>query len=320
MYIKDNLQIINNTDSPSGLLAMLATSIANKLMGAGFPHGVRGKELFLCADFSGTHRESLYTTYAFMLLDLDRNDWWFAAQRAFRSEALKNKRRMSFKALNDKAKRRALLPFLLMADEIEGALVVVGIEKSHGSIFSPHNSDNYRKLTSAWKPVVHEHLMRVTYLSALCTALMSVPKQNLIWICDQDDVASNDNQIIALTNLFAAVSSHMMSYNLGGLRLGCVKSDNGSLQIEDLVAIPDLAAGAACELLSGFTRQNIFPVTGLYNRMPRGLSPKAHRLAGWLSVSDRPLKRFVVAIRNDEGGASKVASLKISEIPDLLIR
>jgi hypothetical protein len=320
MYIQDNLQLIKNIDSPSGLLTVLATSIVNKITGAGFPQGFRGKELFLCADFSGTHRDSLYTTYAFMLLDLDKNDWWFAAQRAFRSEALKNKRRMSFKALNDNAKRRALLPFLLMADEIEGALVIVGIEKSHGSIFSPQDSNNYRNLTGAWKPAVHEHLMRVTYLSALCTALMSVPRQNLIWICDQDDVVSNDNQIVALTNLFAAVSSHMMSYNLGRLRLGCAKSDNGSLQIEDLVAIPDLAAGAACELLSCFTRQKIFPVTGLYNRMPIGLSAKAHRLAGWLSVSDRPLKRFIVAVRSDEGGTCRVTSLKLSKIPDLIIR
>ena len=70
----------------------------------------------------------------------------------------------------------------------------------------------------------------------------------------------------------------MTTHNLGRVKLGSTRSDDGSLALEDLAAIPDLAAGAACEVLSLMTRQGLFPVTGIYNRLPLGLSRKTNGL------------------------------------------
>lgn len=312
--------VANGPAPLGGVFASVAKIISRELGGAGFPQDSRGSDLFLVADFSGTHRGPLYTTYAFLLLDLDRNSWWLNAQRAFRSEALRGGRRLSFKALNDGARRRALLPFLLMADEIEGALIVIAVDKAHDTLFRPREKDADLSLIEAWKPTVHEHLMRVTHLSALCTTLVSRPGQNLLWICDQDDVTSNDAQIVALTKLFGHVWSQMTDHNLGHLRLGSTKSDDGSLTLEDLAAIPDLAAGTACELLSQMTHQGLFPVVGLYNRMPQGLSGKTQRLIRWLAVSDRPLKRVVVTIRAAGPGRSTVSHVRLAPMPDFIMR
>lgn len=307
-------------EHPTGLFAVLRGVIAKALAGGGFPNGPRGRQLFLAADFSGTHRGPLYTTYAFLLLDLDRNNWWMNAQRAFRVEALTGGRRLSFKALNDGARRRALTPFLLMADEIEGTLIVVAIRKDRDSIFQPTSEDADLSLVEAWKPSVHEHLMRVTHLSALCVALCSRPDQDLLWICDQDDVASNDSQVTALTKLFAHVWGHVTEHNLRHLRLGSTRSDDGSRTIEDLTAVPDLAAGAVCEMLSHMRRQGVFPVRGIFNRLPLGLSAKTHKLLAWLSTTDRPLRRMVVAIDENAEGHSVATLLKLAPIPDVLVR
>lgn len=307
-------------DSSTDLFSVLRGVIGRALSGAGFPGGVRGRNLFLTGDFSGTHRGPMYTTYAFLLMDLDRNGWWTNAQRVFRIEALRDRRRLSFKALNDGARRRALLPFLLMADEIEGALIVIAVDKRCDSLFQPTSDDADLSLIKAWKPAVHEHLMRVMHLSALCVSLTSKPDQNLLWICDQDDVASNDTQIIALTKLFGHIWAQMTEHNMGHLRLGSTRSDDGSLALEDLTAVPDLAAGAACEVLSLMRRQGVFPVRGIYNRLPLGLSRKTHRLLRWFSVTDRPLKRFVVVIDEGAEGASTATLLKLAPIPDVLIR
>jgi hypothetical protein len=307
-------------ESPTGLFAVLRGVIGRAIATGGFPNGPRGKNLFLAADFSGTHRGPLYTTYAFLLLDLDRNGWWINAQRVFRMEALQDNRRLSFKALNDGVRRRALLPFLLMADEIEGALIVVAVDKKCDSLFQPASDDADLSLVEVWKPAVHEHLMRVMHLSALCVSLISRTDQNLMWICDQDDVASNDRQIIALTKLFGHIWAHMTQHNMGHLRLGSTRSDDGSLALEDLAAVPDLAAGAACEVLSHMRRQGVFPVRGIYSRLPLGLTGKTQRLLRWLSVSDRPLKRFMVVIDEGAAGKSTVTLLKLALTPDLLLR
>lgn len=307
-------------ENPSGLFAVLRGVITNALAGGGFPNGPRGQQLFLAADFSGTHSGPLYTTYAFLLLDLDRNSWWMKAQRVFRMEGLKGGRRLSFKALNDGARRRALLPFLLMADEIEGTLIVVAISKDDDSIFQPVPDNADRSLIAAWKRSVHEHLMRVTHLSALCVSLCSRPDQDLIWICDQDDVASNDAQVTALTKLFAHIWGHVTEHSLRHLKLGNTRSDDGSRTIEDLTAIPDLAAGAVSELLSHMRRQGLFPVQGIFNRLPLGLSAKTHKLLRWLSTTDRPLRRMVVVIDESEARTSRATLLKLAPIPDVLVR
>ena len=78
--------------------------LLSKSLGTGFPRGERGKTLLTAADFSGTHSGSLFTSYAFLTIDLDRNDDWFSAQQLFRQRELR-RRRMSYKALNDSARR-----------------------------------------------------------------------------------------------------------------------------------------------------------------------------------------------------------------------
>jgi hypothetical protein len=242
------------------------------------------------------------------------------AQQVFRSEALSDGRRLSFKALNDGVRRRALLPFLLMADEIEGALIVVAVDKKHESLFQPRREDADLSLIEAWKPAVHEHLMRVTHLSALCVTLTSKADQDLLWICDQDEIASNDQQITALTKLFGHIWGQMTEHNMRHLRLGSTRSDDGSLALEDLTAIPDLAAGATCEVLSYMRRQGVFPVRGIYNRLPLGLSGKTQRLLSWLAVSDRPLKRMMIAIDETGPGKSTATLLRLAPIPRVLVR
>lgn len=99
-------------------------SLLSKSLGTGFPCDERGKTLLTAADFSGTHSGSLFTSYAFLTIDLDRNGDWFSAQQSFRRQALR-KRRMSYKALNDSARRNALPSFLLMSDRLIGALTIV---------------------------------------------------------------------------------------------------------------------------------------------------------------------------------------------------
>jgi hypothetical protein len=300
---------------------VLSDVISGGLSPPGFPHGSRGRNLMLAGDFSGTHSGPLYTTYAFLLLDLDRNTWWFQAQRAFRMEALRGGRRLSFKALNDRKKRGALPLFLMAADQIEGALVVIAVARNGISLFKPreHNLE-VSELISSWKAGVHEHLLRVVHLSALCVSLVSQPDQNLLWISDQDEIVSNDNQITRLTHLFAQVWGNITSHALGHLQLGSTRSDDGTLALEDLAAIPDLGAGAACEAISGMRRQGCFPVRGLYNRLPIGLSAKTDYILRWLAVRDRPLRRVMVVVDPAETGtASTVTRLTFGPIPHLVV-
>ena len=302
------------------LLAVIAGQLRRDFGGPSFPCGPRGQTLLCVSDFSGAHRGALYNTYAFLGLDLDRNGWWLQGQREFRDHAFKGKRRLSFKALNDRARRQVLPLFLAGANEIEGALWVVAIRKDFGSMFEPtERSEESNELLAAWKPAVHEHLLRVTHLGALFGTHCAKPGQDVFWIADQDEIASNERQLHALTTLTMNVWSNILEFKLRHLRVGTTATDDGSLAIEDLAAIADLAAGGACELVSAMERQNTFPVRGIVNRLPIGLTAKTQHLLQWLSMRSHPLRRSLIVIDEPDGKRPRLTKLAFEPLPDLVI-
>ncbi len=264
-----------------------------------FPNVARGRQLLSVADFSGTHGASLYETYAFLVFDLDANQWWLQAQKAFRSELLKS-RRISFKALNDRFRREALAPFLALADEIEGALVIVAVSKTAGPLFGGSEDADPHNLLEGWKSAVREQVLRIAHLGTYLIGGLSAPNQNILWIVDQDQIAANDEQLTRLTKVVGTIGQHYLSHNLGHLRCATTRSDDGSLAVEDLAAIPDLAAGSFAEYMNAVTSQCKFPVKGILSPEPVGLSAKTRFLCRWLIGSQGPLKRIFLAIDRPE--------------------
>src|ERR1019366_7638550 len=62
------------------------------------PNLIMGQPLMV-ADFGGQHKGEHYDTYAFLVLDLERNCNWLERQQLFRRTVMPNARRMSFKAM-----------------------------------------------------------------------------------------------------------------------------------------------------------------------------------------------------------------------------
>jgi len=282
-----------------GLGSILANILDKNLLGASnqFPDPPRGRTLVIVGDFGGNHRRQHFDTYSFLLLDLDRNAGWLNAQRRFRRAILPNARRMSFKAMNDNQRRRALVPFLQTASEIDGCLVQFAISKAGGSLFNGASEvDEPSSLLSMWKPRVQERLLRIVHLSAFLVSGLSVPNQDLLWIIDEDDIAANDNQLTQLTKVFGTVFSNYASHGLRHIRCGTTRSDSGSLWLEDLAAIADLATGTLGEVCTGFIDQSRFPRRGLIVPAPTGLTWKARLITSWMAAQDRQLRRHTSVI------------------------
>lgn len=279
----------------NGVGGILAPSLGADLLSdqSQFPFRVRGKTLLLVADFGGHHKKQHFDTYTFLILDLAKNTEWMAGQRHFRKEILPNRRRMSFKALNDGMRRRALVPFLRGAAGIEGCLIQFAISKVGGSLFTGASQDEIgSKLLERWKPNVQERLLRVLHLSALLLSGLSAPGQDLLWIIDEDDIAANVQRLTDLTHLFARVVSSYCSHTLGHLRCSTTGiADDGSLALEDLAAIADLTTGALGELCTEFITDELFPRKGLVTPLPGNLTWKTKLIASWMAAPGFSLRR-----------------------------
>ncbi len=73
-------------------------------------------------------------------------------------------------------------------------------------------------------------------------------------------------------------------------------SDTGKRDLEDLVSIPDLAAGAICQVLNESRSAGLFPVQGEISPMAGDASTKIQRLMNWFSDRRSNLKRLVISI------------------------
>lgn len=257
------------------------------------PHVARKTTLLVASDFAGSHSSLRFETYSFLVMTLQSNRTWLDCQRIFRTRVLRSKRRIAFKGLADKLKRASMPAFLDMGSEIDGSLITFAIAKNVDSLFeeSAPNEDSDTLLGNWPKKHVKERLLRILHLGGFLLSGLSAPAQNILWVTDEDEIASNVGQLVALTSVFGRIASNYLSHDLGRMRCGTTKSDDGSLVLEDAVAYADLAAGAVSELLTELRGERNKLAQGIMTTVSANVSWKARGIAQWLAGTSGRLKR-----------------------------
>lgn len=256
-------------------------------------------QLLVGSDYGGQHAGSKYESLAFVVADAKALGPWLDAQRRCRETHLPDGRRMSFKSLSDRMRATALPDFLSAADLIPGLLLVVLFDKRIGSIFAPDDKqaelpEEFRQLLE-WPARTLEKMLRVCHILALVLAGLTRERQNILWITDEDEIAANIARHTLLTRAFGNIASHYLEHGLGHLRVATTVSDTGSRDLEDFVAVADLAAGAVCHVLNSYDSTGLSKVPGIVIPPPSGSPQKVERLLNWFS-NDRPLlRRFVLS-------------------------
>ena len=293
--------------STNGLGEILADAFDNKLNASSqcFPNlQPRGKTLTIVSDYGGQHKSSKFETFSFLVFDLEQNKSWLSGQRHFRSHILKQNRRFSYKNLNDNMRRRALLPFLNLADQLNGWLVTLCIQKNMNHIFLDYENElEVRGSLGLWKSRPAEKLMRILHFSGFLVSGLATPKQDVLWICDEDDIAANVHQLTQLTKLFGNVVSNSIEFDLGHLRCGTTKSDDGTLTLEDLASICDLSAGAFADVVSKMKENNLMPRKKIFTHIPTNTGWKTGIIYTWLANPKTNLMRVTCIIDEGEKGA-----------------
>jgi hypothetical protein len=255
--------------------------------------------ILVSSDYSGEHSGSKYQILSFLIADTGNCEQWDKEREEVRAEFLSNNRRMSFKELRDNQKFKALKPFLSSADRIPGLVFTVAIESSIQSLFeglAPLDLENPEFLFfKSWRPNVLEKAFRILHFISFLLAGISHPGQNIIWFTDEDSIAANPDRLRQLTNLFSWVISPYLAFDLGHLRCGTTKCDDGSRRIEDLTAIPDLVAGAIGEQLQ-LQYEKKPDTSNIFWIQRSDFTQKTSFITWWLADTTKPLKRLFCKI------------------------
>jgi len=263
-----------------------------------------GSTIFIGSDFSGQHKLARYETLSFLFADIEKCNEWENIRQQLRKKYLSDGRRMSYKNLKDSKKRNILIQFLNAADNIPGLLFTILIDKEIGSLFTFENHidmDNpeYIKFKH-WKRNTFEKLLRVIHFVSFFLNGLSRENQDVIWFIDEDEIVPNEDRLREFVKIFAQISSHYLKHNLRNLRIGTTKSDTGRRDIEDLVSVTDIAAGALCQVLTDYSKSGVVPGSQILTPLMHPLPSKTKEIMLWLSDNSLRLKKIVYEIKQDD--------------------
>lgn len=267
--------------------------------------------LLIGSDYSGEDPASPYLVYSFLLTPLEEWAKWEPTRLRIRKHHLEDSRRMSFKRLADGQRQQALKPLLEAANSLGGISFTLAISKRCPSLFSGAPPLDLRNPDFAgcakWKNSVLEKAFVIVHLIGFLLAGLAHPAQNVLWFTDEDDIAANDQRVRELTQLFGWVSSLYLTFDLGHCRCGTSRCDDGSMQLEDFLAIPDLIAGAVAEQLK-VAKDHALGLSGVFFIHRGDWSDKTRSITWWFSDCRQPLKRVVSIVDPGEDGQTHSVS------------
>ena len=238
---------------------------------------LEGPLVYIASDYSGSYRGSEYFVITILMADLYNSQPWERYRREIRDGLLRDNRRMSYKALNDRRRRKALKPFLNAAGFIHGLLATFVIHNSisHIVTHSEFLEDWYDRLglKGRWTDKQFEKMLRIANFVSILIGAMGKPGQNIYWISDEDDIFANETKQQDVALMMSRLGNLYIKHEPGELGVGTSKIDPGDRAEEDLVAVADLTAGAVADIVNNLSKHPNWFV-GNTVAIASGLKPK----------------------------------------------
>jgi len=254
-------------------------------------------KIAVMSDFSGEHKGARFNTYSFLIMAYNKVGPFETKIRELREKygILKPYSEFRFKDLTYGPRSRALPAFLHLIDNfIHGAVVTIAIDKHIGTVFGKSKKEAHASIEKQlrimklgqWNGATAEKMLRICHVIAVFTALTTHDKQRLLWYCDDDAINADtrDRRFEHMQNIFVRVLGMYCANNFEIVGFG--KSFAHKSHLDDLLSIPDLAAGVVQDLLQAHA-------TGI-DSVP-GSQEKEH-LIRWIATQGRFLSKITIQI------------------------
>jgi hypothetical protein len=275
--------------------------------------------LLMFSDYGGAHKSARYEVLSYLVTTPAGVASFEHSRVELRQTGLGSQRRMSYKALNDNMRLRLLPAYLAAADLLKGVLLNFAVDKNA----LPRLTETYQVQTafgilSPWAHRSFGKLSRVGHLGAIVVEGARGDDQDLVWITDEDEIAPNPDKHTEATKVIGHLLCSYLTADMRHLRFGTTASDTGDLLIEDLTAVPDLAAAGLNEVL---TQLAPHPDSSSVERLflpPNGPAPaKVLDIATWLGRSSSVLTKVNIVVDEGPGGCAVRHFTVVTDLVDL---
>ncbi|MBR8304290.1 hypothetical protein KDW49_26620 [Burkholderia dolosa] len=282
----------------SQLLARLVREIKE------LPDFADDKRIAVMTDFGGEHPTASFYTYSFLFLAADKGGPFVKQVQDLRAkhQLLAPYSEFAYKRLKHGPRSRALPKYLELVDNfIHGAIITVAIDKSIDTVFGltkrqthPHLVDQLLATQlGTWDGHAAEKALRVCHMLAAFLAVLSGEKQELLWYCDNDRINEDgkERSFLDLQKMLCHVLGLYMAHSFTQVRFG--KSLENKSFLDDLLSVPDLAAGVIQDLLQAH-HTGVDNIPGGDEKIP---------LIRWTATPSKFLSKITLQIvRTEDGG------------------
>jgi hypothetical protein len=264
------------------------------------------------SDYSFGGPKCLFDTLSYLLFEIESLGEWIDLRAEIRRTILGTERTISYKALNNKVKREALLPCLSAANSINGLLVTFSVHHKvdefniiadkFTAVKSSLNAD------SRWKRKSFEKAVRAATLCSFAMTGLCNPSMRITWLTDNDEIADKPSKRHDLLRLFVASNTRFSKTPPTKVRIQTPLTTEISRDVaEDLLTIPDIAAGCLASVVNAKFHETGVPRLGSILEFPDfGDMAKQTPISGWLCRNEGSLKKVAVIVYpHEDGGVGK---------------
>ena len=259
--------------------------------------------LEICTDFSLSESRK-FVTVGILVTDFDDLMSWNQNDLVpWRSGDRRSGDSIGYKKITDGDIRDLVRMngFLRCADRLPGLLVTLTLPTAEKYVFTRKGdcqSDELKSLRGRLKDAQFESLRR--FATALAVVLKPVhhPHQELLWLCDHDEIIANDEIAMTTQRYLAGHIGATTGFNTLPLLVKPSDLDLGLARTagEDVLAVPDLAAGGIGEYLEACRRH--FGRNGIDEELgvPPGAKAKATEMAVWFGFRNKQLAKVALSV------------------------
>ncbi|WP_143195901.1 hypothetical protein [Archangium sp. Cb G35] len=263
--------------------------------------------MIVASDYSGQHKEASHEAYSFLVTTDQALDAWLPSLRAFRQRWLPDSRRISFKKLNEPVRWRALPAFLETVGNLSGNLITILIDRRVGSFMAGGPDATVDAFPDCFSAHANrgtvEKMFRLASFVALILSGLRREDQVSNWISDHDEALDTHDK----REQFARLATYL-TFGLTGWRkpadhwFGTTESPMAPYWSEDVAAVPDLVAGAYCQM-SGFLPAFLGMKTWQVRMAPSSVEDRrAHAIGDWLANGRATLRHVLLRLEQDGNG------------------
>ncbi|KDP84725.1 hypothetical protein CF70_018070 [Cupriavidus sp. SK-3] len=218
------------------------------------------KKIAVMSDFGGEHPTAHFYTYSFLFVAYDKVGPFAKQVQELREkhDLLAPYSEFAYKKLKSGPRSRALPEYLRLVDNlIHGAIITVAIEKRIETVFGVKKKQAHPVMVEqlmteglgTWHGPAAEKVFRVCHILAAFMSLLTVDRHRLLWYSDKDTIndEGSNRKFSDTQTIFQRVIPMYMQHGFDVIGFG--KSFDTKSHLDDLLSIPDLAAGVVQDLL-----------------------------------------------------------------------